>query len=67
MEGIELQNKESIRTLIKKGKLQVLGNIGIRHHQTSRDERKTKRVTQKMRELLKTKLYGRNFIKGINT
>ena len=37
-EGIELPNQECIRTLEKKGNLQVFGNIGSGQHQTSRDE-----------------------------
>ena len=35
MEGIELPNQDAWR----EGKLQVLGNIGSRHKQTSGDER----------------------------
>ena len=31
-EGIERPNQESIKTLGEMEKLQVLGNIGIRHH-----------------------------------
>ena len=46
-EGIELPNKEKDQNNQRKRKLQVLGNIGSGHHQTSRDERKNlKRVPQ---------------------
>ena len=47
MEGIEQSNQERIRTFGKRN-LQVLGNIGSRHHQTSRGERKNeKRVSER--------------------
>ena len=38
--GIKQPTQERIRTLGEKGKLQVLGNIGSGHNQTSRNERK---------------------------
>ena len=61
---ILLLNQERIRTL---GKLQILGNIGSGHHQTSGDESKiTKEYFRWMRKLLKTKLSGKN-LKGIKT
>ena len=37
MEGMELPNQDKIR---RKGNVQILGNIGGRHRQTSREERK---------------------------
>ncbi len=36
----ELTNQEKVRTLRRKGNLQVLGYIGSGQHQTSGDERK---------------------------
>ena len=61
-------NQEKIRTLGELGNLQVLGNIGIGHHQTSGDERKKiKKEYLRAKKLLETKLYNRNFIKEINT
>ena len=39
---IELPNLETIRTLGEKRKLQLPWNLGSRHHQTNRDERKSK-------------------------
>ena len=48
---IKLTNRECIRMRGKKGKSQAHGNIGSRHHETSRDERKDKkRVPQKNKE-----------------
>ena len=40
MKGIELSNQEKIRMLGEKETNQIIGNIGSRHHQTSRNERK---------------------------
>ena len=58
-EEIELPNQERI----KRGKLQILGNIRNGRHQTSRDERKyNKRNFRITRKLLETKLYSRNLI-----
>ena len=49
MEGTERPNQEKI----KKGKSQILANIGSRHHQTSRDGRKNlKRVSQENKETI---------------
>ena len=39
-EGIELPNQEKNRNIRRKCNLQILGNIGSGHHQTSGDERK---------------------------
>ena len=38
MEGIELPNQEKNQNTQRKGKLQVLGNIGSEHSQLSRNE-----------------------------
>ena len=52
----------------RKGNLQILGNIGSGHYQTSADERKNeKRVYQENEKLLETKLNSGNLIKGMNT
>ena len=67
-EGIELLNQEKNQNTQRKRNLQVLGNIGIGHHQTTGDEIKIKKVyIRRARKLLQTKLYSRNLIKGINT
>ena len=55
----------------RKGNLQILENMGSRHHQTSSDEKKIK-VSQENKKktknkLLENKLYCKNLIKGINT
>ena len=39
-EGIELINQEKNQNARRKGNLQILGNIGSGHHQTSGEERK---------------------------
>ena len=52
----------------RKGNLQILGNIGSWHHQTSKNERKIlKEYLRWTRKLLEIKLYSRNLVKGINT
>ena len=52
----------------RKRRLQVLGNIGSGHHQTSEDEKKKqKQYLSRSRKLLETKLYRLNLIKGMNT
>ena len=66
-EGIQLPNQERIRTLGKNGKVQILGNIGSGHHQTSGNEKITKGHLRRTRKLLKTKLRNGNLIKEINT
>ena len=38
-EGKELLNQEKKQKHGRKGNLQVLGNVGSRHHQTSGDEK----------------------------
>ena len=58
-EKTKLLSQESIRTIGKKRKLQVLTNIGSRSHQTE--------IKEKVRKLLETKLCSRYFIKRINT
>ena len=51
----------------RKWNLQILRNIGNRHHETSGDKRKnSKRVSRRMRKLLEIKLHWRNLVKGIN-
>ena len=53
---------------LRKGNLQILGNIGSWHHQTSGNERKIKKeYLRRIRKLLESKLYSRNLIKEINT
>ena len=53
----------------KKGKLQILGDIESRYHQTNGDERKNliKEYLRQMRKLLENKLCRRNLIQGIKT
>ena len=52
----------------RKGNLQILGNIGSRHHQISGDEGKNKEeLFWRARKLLETKLFSRHLIKGMNT
>ena len=67
-EGIELPNSEN-QNARRKGKLQILGNIGSGYCQTKQDERKNWKIVslENEKKLLRTKLYSRNFIKGINT
>ena len=66
--GIEVPKSRKNKNAWRNGNLQILGNIGSRHHQTNRDERKnSKKYFRRTRKLLKTKLYSRNLIKGINT
>ena len=40
MKEIKLPNQEKNQKAWRKGKLEVVGNIGSGHHQTSGDERK---------------------------
>ena len=42
-EGKELQNQESSKTLVKKKKIELIGNTGSGPHQTNRDERKNRK------------------------
>ena len=44
------ERNRKIRTLVKKGNLQILANIGSGHHQTSGDERKNKKNNPEERE-----------------
>ena len=56
------------RNIRRKGKLQIVGNTGRGHHQTSGDERKNnKKYFRRTRKLLETRLCSRNLIKGINS
>ena len=67
MEGIELPNQANVRTL-RETETKILWNIRSGYHQTSGDEEKIKNeFLRRTRKLLETKLYSRNFIKGINT
>ena len=52
-EEIELPNQERIWMFGKKGKLQVLTNIGNGYHQTSGDERKNKNSSDKQENFSK--------------
>ena len=55
------------RNTWRKGKLQVLGNIGC-GHQTSGDEKRIrKQYFKQRRKLSETKLCSINLIKGVNT
>ena len=64
-ERIELPNEEKIRMFGEK-KLQILGNIGSGHHQTSVDERKKFKVyLRRTTKLLETNNIAENLIKGI--
>ena len=52
----------------RKRDLQIVRNLGGRHHQTSRNEKQNlKKYLRRTRKLLETKLSNRNIIKGINT
>ena len=46
-EGTGLPNQESMRMFEEEKILQILGNIRIRHHQTSRDKMKIKKKEPK--------------------
>ena len=50
----------------EKKKLHILGNIGSRHHQTTRDGKKIEEYLRRMRKQPETKLYYRHIIKEIN-
>ena len=60
-------NNEKNQNARRKGKLQVLANIGSRRHQTNGHQRKKKKYLRRTRKHLKTKFSGNNFIKGNNT
>ena len=67
MEGIELPNQENIRTFREQ---ETYKYLGILEPDTSKQmEMKEKKIKylRRPRKLLKTKLYSRNLIKGINT
>ena len=55
MQRLELPNKESLRILGEKEKLQELGNIGNGHHDTNRNLKKNG-IHQKKKKLLLTKV-----------
>ena len=59
-EGIGLPNQEKKNQNVRRnGKLQVIGNIGSRHHKKSGEERKNKKKKEyirRTRKLLETKL-----------
>ena len=53
---------------LRKGNLQMLGNIGSGHHQISGDERIIKNeYLRRTRKAFETKQDSKNLIKGINT
>ena len=54
----KITKKRKIQNALRKGKLQVLENIGSRHHQTSGDERK-KEYPRRTRKRLGKKLYSK--------
>ena len=52
----------------RKRKLQILGNTGSKHHQTTGDQRKNKKgYHMRKGKLFETKLYSSRLIKRINT
>ena len=68
IEGIELPNKEKIRTLGEKETykyLEILEADTIKQVETK--EKVKKEYLRRIRKLLETKLCSRNLIKGINT
>ena len=63
---IKSRKKQNAR---RKGNLQIFGNIGSWHHQTSWDERKKikKEYLWGTGKQLEIKLFSKNLMKGINT
>ena len=59
-------NNQNVR---RKGNLQILGDIGSWHDQTTGNERKKikKEYLRRARKLLEAKIFSRNTVKGINT
>ena len=67
-EGLKLSNQEKIRTLGEKETYKYLGILEIDTiKQVEMKENIKKEYLRRTRKLLKTKLYSRNLIKGINT
>ena len=67
-EGIELPNQEKIRTYGEKETYKYLGILEADTiKQAEMKEKKLKEYLRRTRKLLETKLYSRNFMKGINT
>ena len=67
VEGIELPNQESIRTLEEKETNKYFRNIGRGHHQISGGEIKNiKEYLRRTMELFKTKLQSRILISAIS-
>ena len=67
-DGMELLNQDKIRTLGEKEIYKYLGILGADTiKQVAMKEKIQKEYFRRTRKLLKTKLYCRNLIKGINT
>ena len=66
-EGIELPNLESIRTLGKKENYKYFRILAVDTIKQTEIKVKVRKAYFRKYKLLKTKLCGRNFIKGINT
>ena len=71
IEGIELPNQERIRTVGEKENYNYLGMFEAdtikQAEMKKKKKKKRKEHHRRTRKLLKSKLYGRNVIKGINT
>ena len=67
IDGMELANQDKIKTLAENETYKYLALLEADNHQTSGEEKKSERISQRTRKLLETKLCSRNFIKGINT
>ena len=67
--GVKILNQEKNQKARWKGNLQVFGNIGSGHHQTSGNERKNflKEISGEQESFSKNKFCSRNLIVGINT
>ena len=67
-EGVELPNQVVIRTLGEKETYKHLGILEADIIKQQEMKEKIKKVyLRRARKLLETKLYSRNFVKGINT
>ena len=68
MDGMELSNQDKIRTLGEKETYKYSGILEADTiKQVEMKEKIKKEYFRRTRKLLKTKLYSRNLIKGINT
>ena len=69
MKGIELPNKENIRMLAEIETYKYLGKLEADtiKQEEMKEKNEKKESLKRTRNLLETKLYYRNLIKGINT